>query len=84
MAAAGRNVGYVNAGMWVMPSEILKALGADYGERVLTLLGGGPAAVWETIEKYAIDCDPVRNGTLHCAVGRAGPRRDRGARAAMG
>ncbi len=69
---AGRNVGYVNAGMWVMPSEIPKALGADYGERVLTLLGGGPAVVWETIDKYAIDCDPVRNGTLHCAVGRSG------------
>jgi glycine/D-amino acid oxidase-like deaminating enzyme len=69
---AGRNVGYVNAGMWVMPSEMLKALGADYGERALTLLGSAPAAVWETIEKYGIDCDPVHNGTLHCAVGRAG------------
>ncbi|MBV9289034.1 MAG: FAD-binding oxidoreductase, partial [Hyphomicrobiales bacterium] len=70
--AAGRNVGLVNAGMWVMPQVVLKGIGADYGERLLTLLGGGPAAVWETIEKHAIDCDPVRNGTLHCAVGRAG------------
>ena len=67
--AAGRNVGYVNAGMWVMPSEIPKALGPDYGERILTLLGNSPAAVWEMIEKHKIDCDPVRNGTLHCAVG---------------
>ncbi len=70
--AAGRNVGFVNAGMWVMPSEILKALGPDYGERVLALLDGGPAAVWSLIEKHAIDCDPVRNGTLKCAVGKAG------------
>ncbi len=69
---AGRNVGYVNAGMWVLPSEIPKALGADYGERALTLLAGGPAVVWETIDKYKIDCDPVRNGTLHCAVDRSG------------
>ena len=69
---AGRNVGLVNAGMWVLPSEMLKALGADYGERALTLLGNAPAAVWETIEKHKIDCDPVHNGTLHCAVGRAG------------
>jgi glycine/D-amino acid oxidase-like deaminating enzyme len=69
---AGRNVGLVNAGMWVLPSEMLKVLGADYGERALTLLGAAPAAVWETIEKYKIDCDPVHNGTLHCAVGRAG------------
>jgi glycine/D-amino acid oxidase-like deaminating enzyme len=68
---AGRNVGLVNAGMWVMPSEIPKALGADYGERVLTLLGGGPGNVWRTIDTYKIDCDPVRNGTLQCAVSAA-------------
>ena len=30
---AGRNVGLVNAGMWILPSELLKALGAEYGER---------------------------------------------------
>ena len=70
--AAGRNVGLVNAGMWVMPSDIPKALGADYGERILTLLGSGPAAVWDMIENHAIDCEAVRNGTLHCAVGAAG------------
>jgi glycine/D-amino acid oxidase-like deaminating enzyme len=69
---AGRNVGLVNAGMWMMPEDVKKALGADYGERVLTLLGAGPAEVWKTIDKYAIDCDRVRNGTLHCAVGHSG------------
>ena len=69
---AGRNVGLVNAGMWVMPREFPKALGADYGERALALLGGAPAVVWDTIEKHKIDCDPVHNGTLHCAVGAAG------------
>ncbi len=41
---AGRNVGLVNAGMWVMPREFPKALGPDYGERALTLLGGAPGA----------------------------------------
>ncbi len=69
---AGRNVGLVNAGMWVMPREFPKALGADYGERALTLLGDAPGLVWETIAKHAIDCDPVRNGTLQCAVGASG------------
>jgi glycine/D-amino acid oxidase-like deaminating enzyme len=69
---AGRNVGLVNAGMWVMPREFPKALGADYGERALTLLGGAPGLVWEAIKTYAIDCDPVRNGTLQCAVGAEG------------
>ena len=29
-----------------MPAEIPKALGADYGERAMALLDGGPAAVW--------------------------------------
>ena len=70
--AAGRNVGLVNAGMWVLPDAMIGALGADYGERALDLLGNAPAAVWEIIEKHAIACEPVHNGTLHCAVGRAG------------
>jgi len=69
---AGRNVGLVNAGMWVLPSDMIEALGSDYGERALKLLGNAPAAVWETIEKHKIDCEPVHNGTLHCAVGHTG------------
>jgi glycine/D-amino acid oxidase-like deaminating enzyme len=69
---AGRNVGLVNAGMWVMPREFPKVLGADYGPRALDFLGAAPAAVWETIDKHGIACDPVPNGTLHCAVGASG------------
>ena len=69
---AGRNVGLVNAGMWILPSRVIDALGADYGGRALDLLGNAPAAVWELIERQKIDCEPVRNGTLHCAVGRGG------------
>ena len=71
---AGRNVGLVNAGMWVMPREFPAALGPDYGPRALDFLGAAPAAVWETIERHAIACDPVHNGTLHCAVGASGLR----------
>ena len=70
--AAGRNVGLVNAGMWVMPSEIPKALGPDYGERLMTLLDGGPAAVWALVEKHAMACEAEPTGTLKCAVGKAG------------
>jgi glycine/D-amino acid oxidase-like deaminating enzyme len=69
---SGRNVGLVNAGLWMMPSEVLTTLGPDYGERVLKLLGEAPAAVWALIDKHAIACESVRNGTLHCAVGAAG------------
>jgi sarcosine oxidase len=69
---AGRNVGLVNAGMWLEPDEIVKRLGADYGERLLALLGGGPSEVYALIDRHGIDCELVRNGTLHCAVGRSG------------
>jgi glycine/D-amino acid oxidase-like deaminating enzyme len=69
---SGRNVGLVNAGMWLEPREIVKELGPDYGDRLLKLLGGGPAAVYEMVDKHRIDCDLVRNGTLHCAFGRSG------------
>jgi glycine/D-amino acid oxidase-like deaminating enzyme len=69
---AGRNVGLVNAGMWLAPDELVKRLGAGYGERLLKLLGDGPSEVEALIGKHAIDCEFVRNGTLHCATGQTG------------
>jgi len=69
---AGRNVGLVNAGMWLAPDDIVERLGVHYGERLLSLLGGGPAEVYALVDKHNIDCELVRNGTLHCAVGRSG------------
>jgi len=69
---AGRNVGLVNAGMWLAPRDIKERLGEDYGERILSLLGGAPAEVFKLVAAHAIDCELVRNGTLHCAVGRSG------------
>ena len=48
---AGRNVGLINGGMWVMPSEIPGVLGPVYGERVLDLLGNAPLLVRALIEK---------------------------------
>lgn len=69
---AGRNVGLINAGMWVLPSEIPNVLGPVYGDRLLDLLGNAPYLVRELIEKHGIDCELEKNGTLHCAVGEAG------------
>jgi sarcosine oxidase len=69
---AGRNVGLVNAGMWLAPDEIVKRLGSDYGERLLKLLGGGPSEVEARVNKHGVDCEFVRNGTLHCAIGKSG------------
>ena len=69
---SGRNVGLVNAGMWVMPSALPGELGDVHGQRLLTQLGAGPDLVYELIERYGIACEAVRNGTLHCAVGASG------------
>lgn len=69
---SGRNVGLVNAGMWVMPDDLPGELGALYGARLLDLLGAAPAAVFDLIERHGIACEPERQGTLHCAVGRKG------------
>lgn len=69
---SGRNVGLVNAGMWVRPEEVISTLGADVGNRILDDLGAGPGLVYSLIEKHGIECEAVRNGTLHMAVGEAG------------
>lgn len=70
--AAGRSSGLVNAGMWIPPSQIQQTLGLMYGSRLLDVLGEAPKAVFRLIERYKIDCDPVRKGTLQCAVGAGG------------
>ena len=71
---SGRNVGLVNAGMWVMPDDLPGVLGQKYGDRLLESLGNGPKMVFERIEKHNIACEATRNGTLHCAVGQKGLR----------
>ncbi|EJC76229.1 NAD(P)/FAD-dependent oxidoreductase [Rhizobium hidalgonense] len=66
---AGRNVGLINAGMWVMPDDLPGVLGPVHGERLLELLGNAPKLVMELIDKHGIACELERSGTLHCAVG---------------
>ncbi|MQB40684.1 FAD-binding oxidoreductase [Rhizobium sp. ICMP 5592] len=69
---AGRNVGLINGGMWVMPDDIPGVLGPVHGERALELLGGAPLLVREIVEKHEIACEIEKNGTLHLAVGADG------------
>ncbi len=69
---SGRNVGLVNAGMWVMPNDLPDVLGQLHGERLLELLGNAPQSVFSLVDGHKIDCELERNGTLHCAVGTAG------------
>ncbi|GAA0613379.1 FAD-binding oxidoreductase [Paenochrobactrum glaciei] len=72
--ASGRNVGLVNAGMWIMPDNLPGVLGQKYGDRLLEELGNGPQMVFERIERHNISCEATRTGTLHCAVGQKGLR----------
>ncbi|MGA2776741.1 MAG: FAD-binding oxidoreductase [Steroidobacteraceae bacterium] len=70
--ASGRNVGLVNAGLWAKPSALREVLGDRHGARLLDELGAAPALVFDIIDRYHVDCEAVRNGTLHCAVGAKG------------
>lgn len=70
--ASGRNVGLVNAGMWVMPSALAEHLGKEHGARLLDLLGNAPSVVFDLVRRHGIDCEALHQGTLHCAVGTTG------------
>ncbi len=69
---SGRNVGLVNAGLWLPPRRIIDTLGQDSGSRLNSILAAGPARVFELIERHAIDCEPRRSGTLHLAHAAGG------------
>lgn len=71
---AGRNVGLVNAGLWLMPEDVIKLVGYEHGEKLIKVLGGSPDLVYGLIREYNIQCEALRNGTLHCADTRAGYR----------
>ncbi len=64
---SGRNVGLVNAGLWLPPKKIISILGKKQGEQLISALGSAPDLVFSIIEENKIKCDPERNGTLHCA-----------------
>ena len=54
-----------------MPREFPKALGRGLRRARAYAAWRRPGLVWETIAKRN-DCDPVRNGTLQCAVAASG------------
>jgi glycine/D-amino acid oxidase-like deaminating enzyme len=69
---SGRNVGLVNAGLWLPPDDILAALGTEEGERLLAHLGDAPSRVFDLIARHGIACEATRAGTLHCAHSASG------------
>lgn len=71
---SGRNVGLVNAGLWMPPDDVEAALGSTAGKKLNAALAGAPDLVFSLINAHGLDCEAVRNGTLHCAHSRAGLR----------
>lgn len=69
---SGRNVGLVNAGVWLPPSEVVKTMGQARADGFLRTFGDGPRRVFELIEKHQIRCEPTRTGTIHAAHAPAG------------
>lgn len=69
---SGRNVGLVNAGLWLPPDQITKQIGPDAGARLIAALSVAPDLVFSIIAAQSIDCDATRNGTLHLAHAPAG------------
>ena len=64
---SGRNVGLLNAGLWLPPQDVRAKLGGERGARLVDILGEGPAYVMSLIEKHQIRCELTRSGTIHAA-----------------
>jgi glycine/D-amino acid oxidase-like deaminating enzyme len=64
---SGRNVGLVNAGLWLPPDDIIQKLGHEKGNRLIDVLSVAPDLVFQLIEQNEINCEAIRNGTLHLA-----------------
>jgi glycine/D-amino acid oxidase-like deaminating enzyme len=69
---SGRNVGLVNAGLWLPPDTVIAQMGEAAGRRLIDLLADGPRRVFSLIEREGIDCEATRNGTLHLAHSAGG------------
>lgn len=65
--AAGRNGGQVNAGLKHEPDDIERQLGGTYGPRLVQLAGEAPARLFALIDRFGIDCEARREGTLRAA-----------------
>jgi len=69
---SGRNVGLVNAGLWLPPDAVAGRLGQGPGEALNATLATAPDRVFGRIAEYDIACEPQRAGTLHLAHAAGG------------
>lgn len=64
---SGRNVGLVNAGLWLPPDQVTAQMGEGPGRRLIAALAEAPSRVFDLIAREGIDCEATRAGTLHLA-----------------
>jgi glycine/D-amino acid oxidase-like deaminating enzyme len=69
---SGRNVGLVNAGLWLPPDDVVAIMGESAGTRLIEALGKGPDTVFSLVKEFGIACEAVQNGTLHLAHAPSG------------
>jgi len=69
---SGRNAGLVNPGFWLPLPEMIRRLGSEAAERMISDLGEAPSVVFDLIAKHRIACEAIRNGNLHMAHSKRG------------
>lgn len=71
---SGRNCGMVNPGIWLPPQDVRTVLGEQPANRFLDVMGKAPDTVFSLIDRFNIDCEVTRNGTIHAAHSPSGFR----------
>ncbi len=69
---SGRNVGLVNAGLWLPPQDIKAEIGERRGAEFVRVLGEMPAYVFSLIDRHQIRCEATQSGTIHAAHAPSG------------
>lgn len=64
---SGRNVGLVNAGVWLPPQDVAGVVGRETGATLIDTLGKMPSYVFELIERHQIRCEARQSGSIHAA-----------------
>ncbi|TDF63202.1 FAD-binding oxidoreductase [Cupriavidus sp. L7L] len=65
--ASGRNGGQVNPSLKHDPDELERMLGGERAEALINAVSGSADLVFDLVERYKIDCHPVRAGWLQLA-----------------
>jgi glycine/D-amino acid oxidase-like deaminating enzyme len=71
---SGRNAGLVNAGVWQNPDYVEKILGKEAGQHFNQALYDSPSLVFDLVNRFEMDCQASRCGTVNIAHNKSGFR----------